>query len=425
MIKHTHRNMMCLSGSPGPRPIISSSWRNPVLFIALAALALGGCQPLMVKPAHPSTIHRDYASHMSEENRSGIKRVAVIAGNAEIDFAVGGPDYGKRGDEVGNGMAAGTGAAIGGLAESGEAAPLYILMLPVIIPVAAGVGGVAGAIEAEKRENNREATDALMAAYDGQLPNVILAREIARQLTEVDGIEASVYRDNEIDGIDADAVLTVNVTEVSAQVTDSRGELGVSVEAVLVSLPDREPLYRELYGFHDTRSMRKWTEDNGEAWLEHLRRAKIRISERIVLNHFTLLELRHVLRPVATGSYADFKKATLNSTTPELSWDFLLLGDDSHLPTQPEIDSDSITWDIRIQRGDDIAYERRALPSQTHVIEAGLEECIAYAWSVRPRYTLDGDVRLGEWMVVSRASRGDVVSLWDDFHRLHTPCSSR
>jgi hypothetical protein len=102
-----------------------------------------------------------------------------------------------------------------------------------------------------------------------------------------------------------------------------------------------------------------------------------------------------------------------------------LLGDDSHLPTQPEIDSESITWDIRIQRGDDIAYERRALPSQTHVVEDGLEECTGYAWSVRPRYTLEGDVRLGEWMVVSRASRGDVVSLWDDFHPLHTPCSSR
>jgi len=362
---------------------------------------------------------------MSEENRSGIKRVAVIAGNAEINFDVGGPDYGKQGDEVGNGVAAGAGAAIGGLAESGEAAPLYILMLPVIIPVAAGVGGVAGAIEAEKRENNREAADALMAAYEGQLPNVILAREVAGQLAEVGGIEAGVYRDDEIDSIEADAMLTVNVTEVSAQVTDTKGLLGVTVEAVLTSLPDHEPLYRELYSFHDTRSMRKWTEDNGKAWLEHLRRAKIRISERIVQNHFTLLELRHVLRPLATGSYADFKKAKLNTTTPELSWDFVLLGDDSHLAAQPEIDSESISWDIRIQRGDEITYERRALPSQTHVVEAGLEECTGYAWSVRPRYTLGGDVRLGEWMVVSRASRGDVVSLWDDFHRLNTPCSSR
>jgi hypothetical protein len=425
MTRLSHRSAKCLSGSPRPRPISGSLWRNPVLFIALAALALGGCQPLMVKPAHPSTVHRGYASHMSEENRSGIKRVAVVAGTAEVSFEVGGPDYGKQGDEVGKGMAQGVGAAFSGLGESGEGAVLYILLLPVIIPVAAGVGGVAGAIEAEKRENNQEAADALMAAYEGQLPNVILAREVARQLAEVDGMEARVYQDNEIDGIDADAMLTMNVTGVSAQVTNAQGWLGVSVEAVLLSLPDREPLYRELYGFHDTRSMRDWTEDNGKVWLEHLRRAKIRISERIIQNHFTLLELRHVLRPVATDSYSDFEEATLNSTTPELSWDFLLLGDDSHLPTQPEIDSESITWDIRIQRGDDIAYERRALPSQTHVVKDGLEECTGYAWSVRPRYTLEGDVRLGEWMVVSRASRGDVVSLWDDFHPLHTPCSSR
>lgn len=425
MNKRSYQTLVCTGAFSRPHPDTRVSWRVPVLFITLAALALGGCQPLLVKPAHPSTIHRTYASHMSEENRSGIGQVAVVAGNAEVDFAVGGPDYGKKGDEVGKGMAAGAGAAMSGVAESGEAAGLYILLLPVIIPVAAGVGGVGGAIEAEKRKNNQEATDALMAAYDGQLPNVILAREIATQLAEVDGMEASVYRDEDIDGIDADAMLTVNVTEVRAHVTGSWAKLGVSIEAVLVSLPDREPLYRELYSFHDTRSLRQWTEDNGKAWLEHLRRAKTRISDRIIQNHFTLLELRHVLRPVATGSYVDFGDATLNSTTPELSWDFVLLGDDSHLAEQPDIDSESISWDLRIQLGDEIAYERKALSVQNHTVEDKLEECRDYAWSVRPRYTLDGNVRLGEWMVVSKASRGDVVSLWDDFHRLHTPCSSR
>ena len=402
-----------------------SPWKNCVIFIAAICLGLSGCQPLLVKPAHPSTVHRDYASHLSEAKRSGITRVAVIPGNAEVSFQVGGPDYGKKGDEVGKGAAAGAGAALSGVGQSGEGALLYILLLPVIIPVAAGVGGVAGAIEAEVRENNQQATDALMAAYDGQLPNVILAREIEAQLSQVDGIDARIYRDTDIDDIDADAMLTLNVTEVGAEITGKQGRLGVSVEAVLVSLPDREPLYRELYSFHDTRSMSDWAEDNGMAWREHLRRAKIRISQRIIQNHFTLLELRHVLRPVATGSYADFGEATLNTTRPELSWDFVLLGDDLHLAAQPDINDESITWDIRIQRGDEIAYERRALPSQVHAVEDALETCSDYAWSVRPRYTLDGNVRLGEWMVVSKASRGDVVSLWDDFHPLHTPCSSR
>jgi hypothetical protein len=424
MAKSSHRSVKRLSGSPRPLSISGSTWQNPILLVALTALILSGCQPLMVKAPHPSTIHRAYASHLSESGRSNIQRVAVVAGNAEVNFAVGGADYGKQGDEVGKGMAEGVGAAFSGLGESGEGAALYILLLPVIIPVAAGVGGVAGAVEAERRENNKQAADALIAAYDGQLPNVLLAREIEKQILEVKGLEARVYPDTAIDGIDADAMLTVNVTEVTADINGSQGRLGVSVEAALVSLPDREPLYRELYGFHDTRSMSDWAEDNGKAWLEHLRRAKIRISERIVQNHFTLLELRHVLRPVATASYTDFEDATLNSKTPELSWDFLLLGDDSHLLAQPPIDSESITWDIRIQHGDDIAYERRELPSQTHVVEDGLKECSAYTWSVRPRFNLDGHVRLGEWMVVSQASRGDVVNLWDDFHPLHTPCSS-
>jgi hypothetical protein len=425
MSKHITPRMTGLEALTNRDSRTPARWRKLVLAFALTSLALGGCQPLIVKAPHPSTVHRDYATHMSEGKRAGISRVAVMPGKTPPNFVVGGPDYGKRGDEVGQGAAAGAEAALSGVGESGEGAVLYILLLPVILPVAAGVGGAAGAIEAEQRENNREATDALMAAYDGQLPNVILAREITRQLSEVDSIDAQVMRNSDIDHIDADAVLTITVAEVSAEVTNSEGKLGVSIEAELVSLPDRETLYQERYSFHDTRSMRAWTEDNGKAWLEHLRRAKIRVSERVVQNMFTLLELRHVLRPVKTDSYADFKRARLNSTTPELSWDFVLLGDDSHLPAQPDIDNESITWDIRIQRGDEIDYERHALPAQTHTLEEELETCSDYAWSVRPRYLLEGDVRVGEWMVVSSASRGEVVSLRDDFHPLHTPCSSR
>jgi hypothetical protein len=401
-----------------------SRWRNCILFITVACLGLSGCQPLIVKPPHPSTVYRNYASHMSENKRSGITRVAVIPGNVDANFILGGPDYGKQGDEVGKGVADGVNAALSpDMGGSGDGAVLYILLLPLIIPTAALLGGISGAVEAEVRENNKEAADALIAAYDGKLPNVQLAREIGQKLADFDGIEATVYRSSEIEQIEADAMLTINVTQVSAEITDSKGRLGVSVEAVLVSLPDREQLYREIYGFHDTRSMSDWAADNAMAWREHLRKAKIKVSERIVHNFFTLLELRHVLRPIATESYKNFNKAKLNSTSPELAWDFLLLGDDSHLQEEPQITPDMISWDLAIRIGEVTQYERKALNAQQHVVEEPLDQCTRYNWSVRPRYSINDVERVGEWMTVSRTDRGDVIAITQDFHFLQTPCS--
>jgi hypothetical protein len=112
--------------------------RQPlVLAMAAGLLALSGCQPLIVKPAHPSTVYRDYSSHMSEDKRAAISRVAIAPGDTEIEFVAGGSQYGKTGDEVAEGVAAGVDAALSPDG-SGEGAIVYILKLPIILSLAAG-----------------------------------------------------------------------------------------------------------------------------------------------------------------------------------------------------------------------------------------------------------------------------------------------
>lgn len=399
------------------------------LVAALTAgfFALSGCQPLVVKPAHPSTVYRDYASHMSEDKRAGITRVAIAPGDTEIEFIAGGSEYGKQGDEVSEGVAAGVGAALSPDA-SGDGGALYILLLPIILPVAATVGGVAGAVEAEQRENKKKAADALITSANGQVANVLLAREIQQQLSGVEGISGDILpapaADTALSDIDADVLLNISITTVSAEVNEE-GRLGVSVEAELVRLPGGEPIYHEIYGSYDLRSMRDWTTDNGKAWREHLRLAKSRISERIVQNLFTLLELRHVLRPVPTDSYKDFKRAKLGTLTPELGWDFVLLGDDAHLASPPDIHEDDISWDLQVLGNGQQVYQRSRLAEQRHRVEEPLGACQKLSWSVRPRYRLPEGERTGEWMTVAAADRGDKVPPRADFYALQTPCSGK
>lgn len=126
---------------------------------------------------------------------------------------------------------------------------------------------------------------------------------------------------------------------------------------------------------------------------------KIRIGERIVQKLFALLELRPVLKPVATESYADFKQARLNALTPELAWDFILLGDDKHLASPPEIDEDDIAWELQILADGQQLYRPTSLAGQRHQVEEPLDSCQKLTWSVRPRY------RLRSWIEGGKSSR--------------------
>jgi len=402
-------------------------WRTATLVLALVAFTLSGCQPLMVKPSHPSTWYRDFPSHMSEKHRAGITRVAVAAGHGEVQFDIGGPDYGKHGDEVSEGMINGMGAALSpDMAGAGEGAAVYILLLPIILPIAAGVGGIAGAAEAHRRESNKETADALIAAYEGQLPNALLAREIERQLLQFDEIDASLYRTPESGEsaatFDADALLTVTVTGVSAWAEGSSGRLGVYVEAELVSLPDHEPLYGDGYMFEDTRSMSAWAENDAQAWREHLRKAKIRISERIVEDLFMQIELRHVLRPVATPSLRIPGEGELETLTPQLAWELVLLGDDTHFEDPVSIDPEAISWELLVQRNEDTVYHRLRITQASHTVDEPLQPCQHYRWSVRPHYLVDGNHRVGEWMTVAQPARDSRVEISRDFYSLRTTC---
>lgn len=402
-------------------PLHTHRWQRLALCLATATLVLSGCQPTVVRPAHPSAIYRNYASHMSEASRTGISRVAIAPGDAEILFSVSGSDYGKHGDEISKGAADGVAAALSSM--TGD--PMAILLLPFVITIGAGVGGISGAVEADRREQNKDAADGLIEVSKGQVANELLAQEILRQMSDGAIIQASIVSPvntgSPVSDIKADALLTVTVTNVNAEIFKN-ALLGVSVQAELLRLPGGELLYSEQYTSSDMRPMSDWAENDGKAWREHLRLAKIRISERIIQSLFTLLEFRHVLRPRATESYKNFADGTLRTLTPTLAWQYVLLGDDTHLDSQTSIDPNAITWDLQIQHNGEKVYQRLGLPAQQHQVEEPLVACQHLTWSVRPRFQTDSGERMGEWMTVARSERGSIVAPRQDFHPLRAPC---
>lgn len=62
----------------------------------------------------------------------------------------------------------------------------------------------------------------------------------------------------------------------------------------------------------------------------------------------------------------------------------------------------NVTYDLRIWyvvRGlpGELAYERDALPQPRHRLEKPLSPGTRYCWTVRPRFTLNGEPRVGTW----------------------------
>jgi len=70
----------------------------------------------------------------------------------------------------------------------------------------------------------------------------------------------------------------------------------------------------------------------------------------------------------------------------------------------------SVTYDLRIWRTvkaghpfmypGDLIYSRDGVPEPLHTVETPLAQDTSYLWSIRPRFELDGEVRVTEWSML-------------------------
>ena len=357
------------------------------LVLLLAAL-LSGCETLVVYPQHPSVRFRDKALHMPEALRAGVHAVTVVPLQRPSVVQASGPDYGKQGGEVGQGAKQGVGAAV----ETSLSEPLGVVLLPLLLPVMAGAGAAAGAVTAQQRENKKEATDELLALHGRALPNEELARATAELVD-------ATRRYQLVDAQAADVELAVGVDLIEAFIEQNTATITIHVDASIAVLPAHSALYERSFVYEKTLPLKDWTADGGEELAMYLDSARHRVAQQLVDSILTRVEIRHVLRPIATSDYSAENRSRVGSLTPRLAWEFVPLGSDDHLPAPVSVNPDSVTYDLEIYDDERLIYRRRGLTSPSHQTEAELEPCRTLSWSVRPAFeTGAGLARVGEWM---------------------------
>jgi hypothetical protein len=69
----------------------------------------------------------------------------------------------------------------------------------------------------------------------------------------------------------------------------------------------------------------------------------------------------------------------------------------------------------------DLAYERVGLAATSHALETALAPHASYFWSVRLRYTLDGEPRATRWSAASRPAFRFVLPMGDALFHAPAP----
>ena len=193
-------------------------------------------------------------------------------------------------------------------------------------------------------------------------------------------------------------------------------------------------LYQRDYSVTQRESLTDWTENDNLFWTDYVDRARRYFARRMSADFFERIEIRHVLRPVHSDSFTggprqDYADARINTLTPTLAWEYILLDDDAHSEWAGKIDEGAIVYDLEIYRENRLVYFADDIASTRHLVELELEPCTEYRWSVRPAFLIESTRRLGDWMINNPnrfADLGSTSSLDapDRFPLAKTPCNS-
>ena len=375
-------------------------------------------------------------THMSEELRSSVRKVAVIAGQGPVsEEIIGSYEDATPGLLAGasDGSTLGTQTMeVGGIALS---VPVSILTIPGAI-----YGGLSGQAKREIQEFRDALTDELANANQ-PLINDRLAQDVYQGLQNVPGLDSKLFASNTLVPDDVDAILYVSVKDVTIDVQGKEAILTSTVDVTLRRQSDKKDIYRRVVQYQDRDTLTNWTENDNALWRDYANFARHYFGREISAEVFDRVELRHELQPKKSDTVAAIKKNQWNgvsrSRTPTLAWDLKLLGGDSYGSWVDQIDVADIHYDLEIYDLHRPIYSQRRIPESFHQLPVEIDACKTYRWSVRPSYNVDGEIKFGEWMRsgsdaaagVSKGSVGKKASAApayiQDFATLKIECGRR
>lgn len=375
-------------------------------------------------------------THMSEELRSSINKVVVLAGQSPASQAVTG-SYGEEtagligGAQSGSSIGKGVGKDVG---------PVSVgIPFPILTVPGAVIGGISGKTKREIQEFRDQLTEELADAASQPLTNDALASDVFWGIRRLPSLDSKILTPTTPVPEDTDAILYVSLKDVTINVEGKDAIITTSASATLRRLSDGEHLFENQVQYQDRDTLSNWTKNESGLWRDYANFARHYIGREISAEVFDRVELRHELQPKETDTVARVKKndwqGVSKTLSPTLGWDLTLLGGDSYGVWAKGIDEANIAYDIEIYDMHRPIYSAKDIKGPSHTVTFGLEACKTYRWSVRPSYQVNEEIRFGEWMrfnsdtYMSKANVGrkasEAPAYIQDFATLEIKCGSK
>lgn len=330
---------------------------------------------------------------MSDELRDSISRIVILPVAGEGGEAITGT-YGQETRGLAGGMAKG--------AEIGQF-PVEVGQVPVVIPIPIlreiGMlfGGVSGALERRTQELYDRMAEDLATEVEQPLSNIALATDVFWGLNDTQGVDPKLFAVTTPIPPDTDAVLYINIDEVTLNIQEKDAIVTTSATAVLQKQSDSTILYRTTASYSDRDELKNWASNDYVLWREYRQFARHYLARELTDELYARIRVGHRMKPV----YGDgIKPDKMNpwhgqtkSVSPTLSWAYELTDE-----AQVQYDESAVSWTVELYDTRQPVYRVQRIQGTQFALDVPLEPCMTYYWSVRPAYTSDGKTRYGTWM---------------------------
>lgn len=366
---------------------------------------------------------------MPAEVRDAVSRIVIIPTDGQSNESITGT-YDEETLGLAGGMA--KGAGVGTVPVEVGHVPINI-PIPIVREIGMIVGGITGARQRTVQDMRDRMVDDLASAVSQPLSNIALATDVYWGLRNVDKVEPKLFAVTTPIPKDTDAILYVHIDQITLNVQEDEVIVATSAVARVQRYSDGTTLYRAAAQYEDRDTLKNWARDNYALWHAYSEYARHYIARELTAILYERVDVSHELAPAPHPSIEPDKQddwaGETRSLTPTLAWDFRLLGKND------ATEGATISWDVEIYDEQRPVYQARQLNGTQHTLDAPLEPCKTYRWSVRPTYSKDGVTRSGTWMrkanggIRGNGNSGRAISVAhayvQDFPVLQVHCKAR
>jgi hypothetical protein len=377
--------------------------RKPIRWLVLpaitAAVAIAHGSVFAADAAQQlSSVVQQSANFMPEEHRISTRKVVVLPGAAPATGAVTG-SYQKETlgliDGIDEGRGFGTiNKDIAGIPIS---FPIRVLTVPGAI-----ISGLIGASQREIQDYRDAMTENLKEASKTTLSNDALATDVFWRLHGAPSIDAKVFALTTPIPQETEALLYVSFSDFTIDVQKDDAVMSMSASATLRRISDGVELYANQVHYQDMDSLKNWIENDSAAWKNFANYARHYLGRELAAEIIERAHVQSELLPQKSKTVDLVKKnawqGVSTSTSPTLAWKHALASDDSQVGWATSISGADVAYELEIYDRQQLVYAARKLEEAQFTLDIELEACKTYRWSVRPSYSLGGDIRYGEWM---------------------------